>query len=216
MVQIISFPRSGQNLINTLFEKIFSSFDISYTYCSYYQCCKTVPCLHGKIFQKNHDFDLQLPINPREKYILLYRNNTIFQLEAFYRYHCKQNELNTSLEGLVDFYYKRIDYYNNFIKKWVKSSHPNVFVIEYYHFCENPFPIMKNCLNFLYPSFVFDYNKLNQILNEEHEVKHGSKLGLVSKRKIGVEHYIDMETYQKIVKAINMKNKNKNQNDSRK
>ena len=78
----ISFPSSGQHLIERLFEEIYGYYlPTYYSYCEYYTCCKMIPCAHNKTFNKNanyhrhlqtinHKFNLSSPYNNENgKYI---------------------------------------------------------------------------------------------------------------------------------------------------
>ena len=84
-MNIISFPRSGQHLIESVMRHLCLQHNIDFTYCEYYGCCKTIPCSKGYLFSKNHDFSLDLEIKKDVK-----KNNIItvinpFTFEAFYK-----------------------------------------------------------------------------------------------------------------------------------
>ena len=119
---IVSFPSSGQNLIYRLLNKIYDYYSINYSYCEFYTCCNSIPCKKKAIFQKNHDFKLNLNIKSDDKLIVLYRNNKFEQLEAYFRLHKKLNNSTinynniNSCKDFVKFYNERASYYDNFIK----------------------------------------------------------------------------------------------------
>ena len=69
-----------------LLRDFHTKFDIPYSYCEYYTCCRTIPCKLNSVYQKNHDFGLRFPIKDNEKYLFLYREDKIEQLEAYFRY----------------------------------------------------------------------------------------------------------------------------------
>ena len=75
-----------------LLRDFHTKFDIPYSYCEYYTCCRTIPCKLNSVYQKNHDFRLMFPIKDNEKYLFLYREDKIEQLEAYYRYTENQKQ----------------------------------------------------------------------------------------------------------------------------
>ena len=41
---IVSFPRSGQHLVEKILEFCCKEHDIDFTYCEFYTCCESLPC----------------------------------------------------------------------------------------------------------------------------------------------------------------------------
>ena len=85
-MNILSFPRSGNSLIMLLLNYFYLIKDKNFIFCNFYRCCKTTPCKFNKMFQKYHDFKLNLEIKDNEKYLILYRKDMVEQLEAYFRY----------------------------------------------------------------------------------------------------------------------------------
>ena|GEM_PF-5931436 len=50
-VQGVSLPRSGHHLLADVLEGYFQSP----LHCGYDNCCQSIPCAHGRVFQKHHD-----------------------------------------------------------------------------------------------------------------------------------------------------------------
>ena len=63
---IISFPRSGQHLTEKVLKVICSYFNQPYSYCEFYNCCRTIPCKKKYRFMKNHDCYLNYLINSKK------------------------------------------------------------------------------------------------------------------------------------------------------
>lgn len=62
MRAIVSFPRSGQLMTYSLLWDLHERLGMKFTYCEFYRCCKRLPCAKGCEFSKNHDFQLNVPI----------------------------------------------------------------------------------------------------------------------------------------------------------
>lgn len=155
---IISFPRSGQNLLHRLLKHIYKYYHLSYTYCEFYDCCNHVPCLQKKQFQKNHDFDLKLDIHKNDKLFVLYRGNKISQLEAFFRYHYSKKYPNVNINynnpaifnDLIQFIHNHSHYYDGFMKKYIYTNkYHNALFIEYDDFIHNHKNYIKKIIMYL-------------------------------------------------------------------
>jgi hypothetical protein len=97
---LISFPRSGQHLTECILRYLCESHGIKYSYCEYYKCCNSTPCKKGSIFQKNHDFGIEngkelVEIDNESKYLVLFRKDSILQLESYYRYILSNSNSNS-------------------------------------------------------------------------------------------------------------------------
>lgn len=184
---IISFPRSGQHLLSNMIEYISINHNLPYQYCEFYNCCRTVPCAKKSNFMKNHDFDNDYTILPKEKYIVLFRKDIVLQLEAFYRFHIKANSLPYNINDLKSFCKSNIDYYKKFIQKWLNNDNENILKIEYYDLVENPKDYMRKIINYLYPDI-----ELKEIVLEN----------MVNQLKIEVKHTLDPTIYKEILKIL--------------
>ena len=61
---IVSFPRSGQHLVEKILKYCCSEHNVEFKYCEFYGCCNSIPCVNGNEISKNHDFSLDLEIKP--------------------------------------------------------------------------------------------------------------------------------------------------------
>ena len=82
---LVSFPRSGQHLLERLLKDTYEYYDWEFSYCEFYECCRSAPCSKGSLFTKNHDFGVNLPIEDEYRYLVLYRHDKLRQLEAWFR-----------------------------------------------------------------------------------------------------------------------------------
>ncbi len=141
---IISLPRSGQHMIESILRYIYSNINKEFKYCEYYTCCKKIGnCNKNCNFQKNHDFWLntnsnKLPIHKNSKYLVLYRRDKIKQLESYYRFYLLSSSKNYDYNELIGFINRNSTYYDNFIKKWVDNNRNNILKIEYYDLITDP------------------------------------------------------------------------------
>lgn len=195
---LISFPRSGQHLTERILKFYCKANRIKFSYCEFYTHCQTTPCKSKRLFQKNHDFDLKLPIDPGNKYLVLYRSNMIEQLEAWFRYeldkkwnlqHNKQDinynycEKRSALISFIDKNYSWIgrtrgEYYLGFIKKWVMSSNKNILRVEYNSFLEKPDIFLSVFIHF-FPNL--DHSQDKKILSDfckKEPIKKQTKVNL--------------------------------------
>lgn len=188
---IVSYPRSGQHLLQDVIKHVCTHHDLEYKFCDFYDCCGQNPCSQGANFQKNHDHDLKLPINNERKYIALYRNDMILQLEAYYRYYINKKVLKYNLQELKIFCLCNKDYYLNFRNKWIDNYKNNVLAIEYYDFIENPSETVRKTFNFLYPDLKLKDEIINDIPNVEF-YSHGkkSKIKLQTKSHPKIYNYL--------------------------
>ncbi len=176
---IISFPRSGQHLACRILKYFCQKNKIEFSYCGFYDHCRRNPCKTGKIFQKNHDFNLQLPINNEIKYLVLYRSDVVEQLDAWFRFELKTKRGNSfdykngdKKLAFKNFIYQkrkflanktRIEYYSDFLKKWVFCNKKNILKIEYNKFLKNS-SVFISVFNHFFPEISNDINE--KILKE--------------------------------------------------
>ena len=205
---IISFPRSGQHMMERVLESMYQYYNIDFSYCEYYNCCQQIPCKYQKKFQKNHDFDLTLNIDDRYKYLVLYREDYIQQLEALFRLNCGGDIHRTDwkpwkevdyiqfdytdekvLSRLIEFVKKSKNWHSNFKKKWVENDYQNCWKVEYNDFLKYPEIKTFEVLKFLNPGIRFDYQSVQNIINNRTE-------------KISYKNKINIDIYHKIKEKL--------------
>jgi len=108
----------------------------------------------------SHDFKGALEIRGDIKYVILYRENMIDQLEAFYRFNIDPHlgprdprvpdyKIEKNLNTLKSFIKTRKPYYDYFINKWVNTDRENTFKLEMYDLFKNPIKKITECINFI-------------------------------------------------------------------
>ena len=176
---IISFPRSGQHMTERILEEFHKVENISYSYCKFYRCCNTVPCKYNSVYQKNHDFNLSLEIKPNQKYLFLYRQNKLEQLEAYFRYsrRNKQNYKDSKeYLNLLKFCREKSSYYDSLVTKFVNNESDNILCIDYNDYINHPSKTFHNIINFF--GFNYSFNYINNfIINRDEKIqkKHVNK-----------------------------------------
>lgn len=215
MNYIISFPRSGQHLVVSMLEYLTNKFSLDFSYCDYYNCCNAIPCKEGHLFQKNHDFwtdpyDTKFNLNKIEKnsddkYLVLYRRDAIKQLEAYYRgWFNLENIKNPRLrlvydyDELLDFITHNIDYYKNFIEKWVNDKSENILSIEYYDLVNDPDFYCEKIIKHFY-----DIEIESDIKDQTIEVKDYGKYKKYG--KIEIQNQMDINIYNRLKSELNIK-----------
>lgn len=161
---MISVPRSGQHMTEGSLTLYHELLGIEFNYCEYYTCCKQTPCQKSiTAYQKNHDFDIRfsegIKINDKDKYLFLYRDNLLQQIEAHFRWTLNYNKLIENSNIKIDysdekymklfkeFIKENIEYYKKIYKKWVIEK-PNILPIEFDDYLLNFSDRFKKILEF--------------------------------------------------------------------
>jgi len=172
-INLISFPRSGQHLTERVLRFYCGRKKIKFSYCEFYNHCRTFPCKSKRKFQKNHDFNLDLPILPEQKYIVLYRNNIEEQIEAYFRFDLKERwglvhvgkieyQDPNKRDQLIKYIHGKTDYYIKFLRKWVFNNNKNIYKIEYNKLLKNNYLYLK-VFNHIFPEI--DHKNDKKILD---------------------------------------------------
>lgn len=157
---LISIPRSGQHMIENCLKYYFGLIKIDYSYCEFYNypCgCNKIKCINNYLFQKNHDFGLKtsnvgIPVYDYNKYLFLFRNDLILQLEAKFRFliKTKHNHVDSSKIKFLEGKFKNYTgiAYNNEVKEkgFIDYSDDNT-INEFKKFLKIWIPYFKNVLD---------------------------------------------------------------------
>jgi len=182
-------------MIASVLEYLVIGHGMEYSYCEFYNCCYTIPCKKGSIFQKNHDFDGNLPITSENKYLVLYRKDPILQLEAYARYMNM-----TSLEETCQFMCSKRKFYDRFVQKWCHHHHPNVLVFDYYELLASPVENMKTIFHHFYPDITLRPEVWDTILLQTFSI-YQIQRPIQSPRLMDSEYYhLLLERMEEIVK----------------
>lgn len=132
---------------------------------------------------------------------MLYREDIILQLEAYYRYEIRVNNKPYIYSDLIEFIQKNKEYYKRFIDKWVNNSNPNVYKVEYFELVKNPNHYFGEIMRFFYPNHEGEF--FNEDLFEvEFDIDNGSRKK--EKRKIQLRNNLSDEVYQKLKTDLNI------------
>lgn len=195
---IISFPRSGQHLLERLLKHIYNYYGQEYSYCEYYKCCREIPCNKKCLFQKNHDFKLNLDLKLDEKFLILYRKDKIYQLESFFRFEKFFNKdkfdsnINYKdeiiLNNLIKYIKTKSQYYDDFVNKYIKSNkYKYSLIIEYDDFLCKYKDYIKQIILFL-----------NLTNSENIDLDNDIENIVNTFEKIEYKNNLDNEIYKKI------------------
>ena len=166
---LMSFPRSGLHCIKDTIQEIALIQKIPFSFCEYYNCCRKCPCTHNCTLMKNHDFlDDTQPIIPNHKYIVLYREDMIEQLEAWYRcLNVNSTNKPYNLKDCKKFVTTHIPYYINFVSKWVLAD-TDYLKITYDDLLENPINIITKVFCYLYPNIPPNSKIINDVIKRRN------------------------------------------------
>lgn len=200
---LVSFPRSGQHLVEKILKFICKEHNVEFTYCEFYGCCNSIPCIKGKEISKNHDFNLDLEINSNIKYVSLYREDIVIQLEAYYRFWIGQNKLKYKYKDLLEFIKNKVTYYNDFKNKWINNKNKNILKVEYYEIINNPEKVSKKIFKHLFPDVKIKNKVFKKLTDIELEVTNTPGFDNF-KHKIGLINQLDDKIYKRLKKDLNL------------
>ena len=203
MSVLVSFPRSGQHLVEKILKFICKEHNVEFTYCEFYTCCNSIPCEKGKEFSKNHDFNLELEINSDIKYVSLYREDIILQLEAYYRFWIGRNKIKYKYKDLLDFIKNNITYYNDFKNKWINNKNKNILKVEYYEILDNPEKISKKIFKHFFPYIKIKNKIFKKLFDIELEVNNTPGIDKFH-HKISLINKLDDKIYKRLKKDLNL------------
>jgi hypothetical protein len=212
---IISFPRSGQHLVEKILKFCCKEHDLEFSHCEFYTCCGSIPCKNHNIFSKNHDFILdknsnlmseyrqEIIVDENTKILTLYRKDIIIQLESYYRYDIKVHNKKYKYKDLLFFIANKTDYYNNFINKWINNKSKNILKVEYYEILENPEKISKKIFKHFFPYVKVKNSVFKKLINLELEVTNTPGVNIFY-HKISLINQIDDKIYKRLKKDLNL------------
>jgi hypothetical protein len=157
------------------------------------------------LFQKNHDFNLNLKLNINEKFIIIYRKNKIYQLESLFRLNkFRKNVFNSNINykdketfnNLIRFIKNNSKYYDNFVDKYIKSNkYQQALIIEYDDFLSQYKNYIKKIILFLNLK-----NDKNIDLNIDLDIENI----INTFEKIEYKNKLDNEIYKQINKILHL------------
>jgi len=199
-ILIVSFPRSGFHLLQTIFESYFSIKECA---CQKSPDSKIGVCIKENIaFHRSHDMDLKLNKIQFNKIIILYRKDIIEQLDAFFRFqfrtfdfdktiddkairHSSCHELDIPYSSKLDFFRIVLKQYKDWVQKWVNEPTPNSIIIEYDEFIKNP---------------QITLDTLQEFLLETKDSELSAKI--VEEMKIEYKHSLRYEKYKELANLL--------------
>ncbi|MDH3378372.1 MAG: hypothetical protein OEQ39_15635 [Gammaproteobacteria bacterium] len=160
----VSIPRSGHHLIVELLTSYFDDFK----YCEYYvpeDCCKNIPCTKPKMnLQKNHDFDLSLPVNRDWHYVIQYRNPLLSAMSDFELFLSRRDVDNPKLVW-YSYAVQRRNFWRSFIRKWgSKVNLRNVIVVPYEEVVDVPHRALRRLVSFFSGDDVIDSEMIDRVI----------------------------------------------------
>ena len=191
-VQGVSLPRSGHNLLVSHLQKYFDSSSFcpdyrhtllpflaksktrrtslandtrhTFHYCEFYYSCRSHPCCNANnTFQKSHDFDLNLPIDPAMKYIIQTRDRLGLLISWFELRLQKQRECD-SPEGFEEFVRRNCQYIDGFQRKWLDGRLSNCLRLDYDDYLRRPAELLADVVLFFDPNRVVNRSRVAQIV----------------------------------------------------
>jgi hypothetical protein len=150
---VVSFPRSGFHLLQTIFESYFSIYECACQ--KNVDVCVQTIVTEGKAFHRAHDMDLTINKKQFNKTIIVYRKYILESLDACFRYkfrsfdrdgrtddrkfrHSSCDEVAIPYSQKLEFFKTILKHYKDWVQKWINEPTPNSIIIEYSEFMRNP------------------------------------------------------------------------------
>lgn len=188
---LVSFPRSGQHLTHSIIRDIFEENNKLFKYCNTYQCHNQLPCPCEPDMQKWHDGGLHdgetgIEINKEDRYVVLYRNDWLANIEAYYRLRVKNYDEKYSYIGFLTFYKSQNNYYAEFFRKWVISKEENIISIDYDDLIKDPDFYIKMIINHFKFEVKIPHLKERKVkvYAEKADIKKVNFLSLTQRKKL--------------------------------
>ena len=192
-VQGVSLPRCGHNLLVGHLQAYFQVFDSCpasrkkllafvaqsrvrqkpelldddrFHYCEYYYSCRSNPCCdRGNTFQKSHDFELDLPIDVDQKYIVQSRNELGLLISWFELRIPRKREVDSE-SGFIAFVQRMQPYLKGFRKKWIESELSKRLLLDYDDYLARPAEMLRDTLLFFRPDQKVNMQKVRAIVSD--------------------------------------------------
>lgn len=199
-IQGVSLPRCGHNLLVRHLQRYFQSADVcpdyrknllpfvakaktrrnssphrQFHYCEYYYSCRSIPCCDAaNTLQKSHDFELELPVDPRQKYMVQNRNDLGLLISWFELRLPRRREID-SADGFLAFARRMRPYLDGFRSKWVSSSLPQRLIIEYDDYLASPLNCLAKVIQFIEPDHRIDLNRIKNTVSDVRAARDDSR-----------------------------------------
>ena len=147
--ECVSFPRSGHHLLTNLLREYFGCQTLVY-HSLYEDKGRPISDPESLVnYQKNHDFELDTPLNPELKYVVQIRDpmDSIASWRAL-----DARTGTTTVHDRVSWEIEtrdRLDYWRKFVDKWVIQSIPNRLIVHYADLLSRPEEVLVNVVQHL-------------------------------------------------------------------
>ena len=162
-------PRCGNGL---LIEYLSLYFNEDWHYCEFYHCCQSVPCVNREtIFQRNHDFELDLDNDHTKRYLIQLRH-PVHSIVSHFEVQVSLEQLEHTRENWVSFSIEWIRFYQAFVAKWVlKNTNKNILIVTHEDIRDTPVLTVAEVVKLIAPNHQPDMERLKNVATEVHANK---------------------------------------------
>jgi len=164
-----TFPRSGHRVVVQVLRGYFGDrFHYTEIYVKPDQGLDKNPNCN---FQKEHDFDLKVPVRGSRLHLVQIRN----PFDAIPGLAAMKVRAKSIPPDWNKWYRDQAVYWSGFVSKWVYRPVPNRMVLPYERMLEDPFDVFINVIKFITKSDTVDRGKLTHVLAQVEIKPQGNK-----------------------------------------
>jgi len=111
------------------------------------------------VLLKTHDFDLKFSPQPQWKYLVQIRD----PLEALASWNQLNIEEGHPAKHIDEWWRKQMQFYADFVKKWILQPMPNRLVVPFAELMADPVAVLSDVITFLNVDATVDLDKLTRV-----------------------------------------------------
>lgn len=159
-------PRNGNGLLVDYLRPYFGD---EWKYCEFYHCCQSIPCVHEEsIFQRNHDFELDVDIDPDAHYLLQFRH-PLHSMVSHFELRVKLELQSDTRETWIAHAAEWLRFFQVFTGKWiVNNPHGNIWIVTYEEILADPVAAVASVIRYLAPDHEPELERLRTLAESVH------------------------------------------------
>jgi hypothetical protein len=155
--------RNGNALLVAYLRSYFGK--TFFKFCEFYTCCQSAPCVHqNTIFQRNHDFELNVNIEPDAQYLLQFRH-PLHSLVSHFEYRVNRGLLSDTSKSWISHAAEWLRFFQAFVAKWIiNNEYANIQIVTYVEILSDPVNAVADVIRYLAPDHNPEPERLNNLV----------------------------------------------------